>query len=174
MNNIREEKQSKYHDIEDFVPSNLLDLSSFSSAVHVQLEAAMVDLDFTEAPNRREQIVPACEIPGAPESERRFTLTEVGMFLGGISGEAIKQQPAKARERRQAPGKSHTLSLDIECWIESVVRERYEVHTAFSSMELLDLLEYHDSIVMSADTLRHRIRSIPSVRSVLGVPMESE
>jgi hypothetical protein len=174
MNMIREEEQSKYHNIGDSVPSNLLDLSSVSSADQVQLEAVIGDLDFTEAPNRRKQVVAAWKILRAPESERRFTLTEVGMFLGGISGAAIKQQLAKARERRQTPGRPHILSPDIESWIESLGRERDEAHIALSDMELLDLLQYHDSIVMSADTLRHRIRSMPSVRSVFGVPMESE
>jgi hypothetical protein len=61
------------------------------------------------------------------------------MFLGEISVAAIKQQLAKARERRQAPGRPHILSLDIEGWIESAVRERYEAHTALIYMELLDL-----------------------------------
>jgi hypothetical protein len=96
------------------------------------------------------------------------------MFLGGISVAAIKQQLAKTRERRQAPGRPHILSPDVEGRIESVVRERYEAHTALSYMELLDLLQYHHSIVLSIDTLRHRVRPMPSVRSVLRVPMESE
>jgi hypothetical protein len=174
MNIIREEEQSKCYSIEDPVPSNLLDVSSFSPADQAQLEAVGADLDFAQARDRREQIVAACKILRAPESERRFTLTEVGRFLGGISVAVIKPQLAKARERRQAPGRPHILSPDIEGWIESVVRERYEAHTALSYIELPDLLQYHHSIVMSADTLRHRIRSMPSVRSVLGVPMESE
>jgi hypothetical protein len=174
VNIIREEEQSKYHNIEDSVPSNLLDLSSFSSADEVQLEAIIADLNFTEAPNLRNQIVAERKILRAPESERRFKLIKVGMFLGGISGATIKQQQAKARERRQAPGRPHILSPDMEGWIESVVRERYEASTALSDMELLDLLQYHHYIVMSADTLRHRIRSMSSVRSVVGVAKESE
>jgi hypothetical protein len=40
--------------------------------------------------------------------------------------------------------------------------------------ELLDVLQYHFSIVISADTLRHRLRNIESVKSRLGIPMEAE
>jgi hypothetical protein len=98
MNITREEEQSKYHSIEGPVPSILLDLSSFSSADQIQPEAVMADLEFAQAPNRREQAIAACKILCAPESERRFTLTEVRMFLGGISAGAIKRQLAKARE----------------------------------------------------------------------------
>jgi hypothetical protein len=86
----------------------------------------------------------------------------------------IEQQLEKVRERRHAPGRPHILSPVIGDWIQSVVSERYETHIIISSMELLDLLQYHHSIVMSADTLRHRIRSLPSVRSILGVAMEAE
>jgi hypothetical protein len=100
--------------------------------------------------------------------------TEVGLFLGENSGAEVKQQPARARERRQAPGRPHLLSPDIEGWIESVVRERYDAHAALSELELLDLLQYRHPVGMSADALRHRVQSMPSVRSVLAVPMESE
>jgi hypothetical protein len=114
MNIIREEEQSKYPSIEDPVPSILLDLSSFSPAHQAKLEAVRADLDFAQARDRREQVVAACKILCAPESERRFTLTEVGRFLGEISGAVIKQQLAKAREQRQATERPHILLPDIE------------------------------------------------------------
>jgi hypothetical protein len=98
MNIIREEEQSKYHSIEDPLPSILLDLSSFSPAHQAQLEAVRADLDFAQARDRQEHVVAACEILRAPESERRFRLTEIGRFLGGISGAVIKEQLAKARK----------------------------------------------------------------------------
>jgi hypothetical protein len=64
---IREEEQSKNHNIEDSVPCNLLDISSLSSADQVQHEAVIADLDFTEAPNLRKQVVAACTILRARE-----------------------------------------------------------------------------------------------------------
>jgi hypothetical protein len=40
--------------------------------------------------------------------------------------------------------------------------------------ELLDALQYHFGVVISADTLRHRIRNIESVKSLLDIPSQAE
>jgi hypothetical protein len=162
------------HSIDGPVPARQLRLDSFSPGDQVQLQAVLADLDFIEAENRREQVAAACKILRAPDRERRLTFADIGKFLGGVSGAVIDQQLRKAHDPRQAPGRPHTFTPEIERWIETVVTERYEARNAVSYPELLDLLQYRHATVVSSDTLRHRIRSMPSVRSVLGIPTEAE
>jgi hypothetical protein len=40
--------------------------------------------------------------------------------------------------------------------------------------ELLDTLQYDHETVLSSDTLRHIVRNLPQVKSIVGIPMESE
>jgi hypothetical protein len=91
------------HSIENCVPDILFNLESFSPDDQVQLEAVLTDLEFVEAAGRREQIVAACTILQGPDRRRRFTVEDVGKFLGGIGGAVIDQQLRKAQEVRQEP-----------------------------------------------------------------------
>jgi hypothetical protein len=52
--------------------------------------------------------------------------------------------------------------------------ERFEARNPITYAELLDCLQYHHGIVISADTLRHRMSAINSVKITRGIPMEAE
>jgi hypothetical protein len=112
--------------------------------------------------------------PAGTQPPRRFTLKDVGKFLGGISEAVIDQQIRRTREMRRAPGRPQTFAAEVERWIETVVKERYDSRATLSNSELLNLLQYRDASVVSSDILRQRIRSMHSVRSVLGIPTEAE
>jgi hypothetical protein len=101
---------------------------------------ALAELDFVEARNAKGQVVAACKILWAPDRLRRFAFAEVGKFLRRLSGAVIDQQPRKAHERRQTPGRPDTFAAEIKRWIKTVVTERYEARAAISYLELLDLL----------------------------------
>jgi hypothetical protein len=172
-NKPRKAWRPERHGIESCVPDIMFNLKSFSPDDQVQLQAVLAHLEFVEASDRREQIAAACKILRAPDRRRRFTLEDGGKFLRGISGAVIDQQLRKAHEIRQVPGRPYLFTAEIERWIETVVKERYEARAAISYSELLDLLQYRHATVVSSDTLRHRIRSMPSVRSVPGIPTEA-
>jgi hypothetical protein len=54
--------------------------------------------------------------------------------------------------------------------VTSHVRERRPLTYA----ELLDLLQYNHRIILSGDTLRHIVRDMPQIKSIVGTPMEAE
>jgi hypothetical protein len=156
---LRSERES----IENCVPDILFSLDSFSPDDRVQFQAAIADLEFVEGADRREQIVAVCKILWVADRRRQFTFEDVGKFFGGISGAMMDQRLQKAQEIRQASGRPRTFAAEAERWIETVVKERYDARAAFRSSESPDLLQY-----------RNHIRSMPSVRSVLGIPKEAE
>jgi hypothetical protein len=51
---------------------------------------------------------------------------------------------------------------------------RFREQNPITYAELLDTLQYTRSITLSADFLRHRVRGMPTVKSLIGVPTESE
>jgi hypothetical protein len=54
--------------------------------------------------------------------------------------------------------------------VQSPFRERQPITYA----EILDGLEYHYQVVLSGDSLRHIVRNMASIKSVVGTPMDSE
>jgi hypothetical protein len=96
------------------------------------------------------------------------------VFFGGLRASVIEDQDRKAQEERHAPGRPPSLAKPIRDWIEKLIAERFQARNPIIYAELLDLLEYHHSIAISADTLRHRINAIDSLKTVTGAPMEAD
>jgi hypothetical protein len=84
MNIVHEKEQSKYHSIEDPVPSNLLDLRSFCSADQIRLEASIIDLDFTEAPTPTGGAFPDMDIKRERVDERLSMMVAPGEHCGQL------------------------------------------------------------------------------------------
>jgi hypothetical protein len=89
-----------------------------------------------------------------------------------VSSSAVFAHPSlrikTGRHKKNGPS---SLAQPISDWIEGVVAERFEARNPITYAELLDLLEYHDSIAISADTLRHGINAIDSLKTVTGTAM---
>jgi hypothetical protein len=66
------------------------------------------------------------------------------------------------------------LTPDVEKWISEVVYERYEARKPITSAELLDLLQYRHSVIISSDTLRHLVHHASTVKSIIGISIEEE
>jgi hypothetical protein len=62
----------------------------------------------------------------------------------------------------------------VQEWISDLIVARYEQQNPITSAELLDTLQYAHEIALSGDTRRHIVRGMPTVRSVIGIPTESE
>jgi hypothetical protein len=54
------------------------------------------------------------------------------------------------------------------------VHTRCAEHNPVTYAELLDGLEYDHGIIMSGDSLRHIARSMTTLKSVVGIPKDSE
>jgi hypothetical protein len=61
----------------------------------------------------------------------------------------------------------------VRDWFEEIVAKRFQARNPITSIELLNLLECHDSIANSADTLRHRINAIDSLKAVIDRSIEA-
>jgi hypothetical protein len=92
----------------------------------------------------------------------------------GSEARVVRSLERKAIRLTRAPGRPGAFSPEISAWIEGVIAERFRSNNPVTYGEPLGVFEYHFSIVMSADTLRHRLRNIESVTSLLGIPMETE
>jgi hypothetical protein len=133
-----------------------------------------LDEAFMNAPTRRAQIAAACAILRDPEDPLRFTYIAIGVFLDGLNPEVVQSQERKAIRPPRAPSRPRAFSPEFSAWIEGPVAERFQSNNPLTYAELLDVLQYHFSIVISADTLRHRLRNIESVKPLLGIPTEAE
>jgi hypothetical protein len=134
----------------------------------------MLEEAFMDPPTRRAQITAACEFLRDSDNPFRFRFLAIWVFLAGLTAAVVASQERKASRPTPAPGRSGFFSPEISAWIASQVAERFQSNNLLSNPELLDALQYHFGIVISADTLRHRIRSIKSVKSLLGIPTEAE
>jgi hypothetical protein len=55
-----------------------------------------------------------------------------------------------------------------------LIIQRFQEQNPITYAELLDILQYTHNVLLSGDSLRHLIRGMPTVKSVIGVPTESE
>jgi hypothetical protein len=156
------------------IPREELNLESFSEEERLRLSELMLEEAFIDAPTRRAQITAACIFLRDPEDPLRFTYLATGVFLGGLTAGVVTSQERKASRPTRAPDRPGSFSPEISAWIAGQVAERFQWNNPISYPELLDVLQYHFRIVISADTLRHRIRNIDSVKSLLGIPTEAE
>jgi FAD synthase len=53
-----------------------------------------------------------------------------------------------------------------------LIRTRFDARNPVTSIELVDLLQTHRQISISSDTVRHAIRNLETVKSLLGTPMK--
>jgi hypothetical protein len=134
----------------------------------------VIDPTFPGAVTRRRQIAAACRILWRPDDRNRFTYAALEARRRPLGASIIEDQHRKAQEERHVPWRPPSLAQPFREWIEAVVTERFQVRNSITDTELLDLLEYHHSIAISADTLRHRINAIDSLKTVIGTPMEAE
>jgi hypothetical protein len=165
---------SARHEIEQPLPFPSLALGSFAGDEKQRLELLLTDADFNEAPTRREQIAIACKHLRSIDGPPRFSFAAIGRFFGGLNASVIEQQWKKAQTSPQAPGRPHSLTPDVEKWISEVVYERYEARKPITYAELLDLLPYRHSVIISSDTLRHLVHNASTIKSIIGIPIEEE
>jgi hypothetical protein len=145
----------------------------FSGEDQARLQTVFEDADFCEAENRREQILAACNILRPTDAQSRFSYARVGTFFG-LSGGVIEGQYKLGRSPRMEPGRPKIFSNEIEQWITDLVHERFHQQKPITFAELLDTLQYQHSVVVSLDYLRHVIRRLDTVKTVVGIPMESD
>jgi hypothetical protein len=66
------------------------------------------------------------------------------------------------------------LSTATKEWLDNLIRTRFKERKPITSAEVLDSLQYDRQVVLTADTLRHIIRQMESVETIVGQPMEAE
>jgi hypothetical protein len=156
------------------IPREQLNLELFAEEERLRLSELMLEEVFMDAPTRRAQITAACKFLRESEDPLRFTDLATGVSLRGVTAGVVASQERKASRPTRAPDRPGFFSPEIPAWIAGQVAERFQSNDPLSYSELLDVLQYHFGIVISADTLRHRIRNIESVKSLVGIPTEAE
>jgi hypothetical protein len=163
------------HDlIEPPLPFQAFQVKSFPKEVRPALRNVLQDLEFVQAGNRREQILAACKSLRPRGCRRRFSYAEIGRFFGRLSGSIISAQYKAGSSPRKASGRPKLLSDETEQWLIEMIYTRFREQKPVTYTELLDAFQYDRSVVISADYLRHFIAGLATVRTVTGMPMQSE
>jgi hypothetical protein len=149
-------------------------LEQFTEAQQRRLRGVLTDLDFIQAQTRREQIAIACKHLRTFEGFDRFTFDAIGRFFGGLKGATIEQQFRLSQQPFREPGRPPILTAEVRQWVTQLINDRFHAHQPITYAEILDLLQYHHSTVLSSESLRHIIRNMPSVKSAIGIPTEAE
>jgi hypothetical protein len=155
------------------IPPDQLNMSKFSLGEKERLEALCADADFMEAPTRRDQIAIAEKHLRSFVGGQRMTFEAIGRFFG-VSPTIILKQMQSAKAPARLPGRQSILSDELKRWIARLVNSRTLERNPITYAELLDLLESQHQVVLCADTLRHAIRKMDSVKTIIGRPMEAE
>jgi hypothetical protein len=134
----------------------------------------MADADFREASTRREQIAVAFKHLRVFHDKSRLNFDEIGRFFG-VGGSVIDtQEKRKSHQEARDSGRPSLLPPEVLTWMENLVVTRLNEHRPITYPELLDMLQYAHNIVISGNTLRHIVRRMANIKTIIGVPMESE
>jgi hypothetical protein len=155
------------------IQAEQLNTIGFPIAEKERLEALCADADFLEASTRRDQIAIAEKHLRGFVAGRRMTFEAIGRFFG-VSPAIIQKQMQSAKTPTRLPGRHSVLSNELKLWIADLVHSRTLQRNPITDSELLDLLESQHQVVLCADTLRHVIRNMDSVKTIVGRPMEAE
>jgi hypothetical protein len=58
---------------------------------------------------------------------------------------------------------------EVQAWMTDLITTRFREQNPIRDAEILDTLQYARGITLSGDSLRHRVRGMPTVKSVIGV-----
>jgi transposase len=94
--------------------------------------------------------------------------------MGLARAATIEQQSHGCESVTRLPGRPSLLPEDVLHWVTDFVRERCAQHRPVTYGELLDRLQFNYEIVLSGDSLRHIVRSMPLIKSVVGKPEDSK
>jgi hypothetical protein len=156
------------------LPKEAFNLSGFSPEEETRLNALWADEDFQEAVTQREQIGIACKHLRAFREGRRFTFEAIGRFFGGFNPGTIERQFKLSREDRKSTGRPALLSEEIKQWMMDLITSRFAERKPITYAEIVDLLQYQHNLIITADSLRHIIRDMEGIKSIIGIPMEAE
>jgi hypothetical protein len=162
-----------HFDVTPAIPRERFNLADFSPEEKARLEALLMDPDFQDCTIRREQMSIAVKNLRSFVNGHRMTFEAIGRFFGSGSA-VIFAQARLANNPRRQPGRPSLLSQDLKEWLVNLVNSRFHERKPISYSELLDLLQYDHHFAISADTLRHIVKSMDSIKTVIGIPMEAE
>ena len=166
-------RHGRHFEMDPPVPVAELNTTGFSPDEKRRIDALCVDRYFCEAATRRDQIAAAATHLRGFECGQRMTFEAIGRLFR-VSGAIIRNQIKSSKEPTRPPGRQPILSDAQKLWIAELVDSRTQQRNPVTYPELLDLLESQHRVVLSADTLRHVIRNMDSVKTITGYPMEAE
>ena len=105
-----------------------------------------------------------------------LTYQDVGNIVGLSKPRicAIVQQYAKWGTEAGSPGRPPLLSPEQLQYLYSLVVQRYQDHSSIPVAELALILCNQFDICITTESLRHIIRTLPGMRTCLGIRMEEE
>jgi hypothetical protein len=94
--------------------------------------------------------------------------------MGIAHGASIERQFHKSLSSTGQLGRPPLLPEERQSLMIEFVNTRCAEQNPVTYAELLDGLEYDHGIIMSGDSLRHIVRSMTTLKSVVGIPKDSE
>jgi hypothetical protein len=148
--------------------------TGFSTELEGRLQELLALSEFQEATSFREQVRVACDHLRVFKDGNRFTWQEIGRFMGHADASTIRTQWQKAQQNPRAVGRPSVITEAARQLIQKMIEDGYSQRKPVTYFEILDALQYRCRTVISSDTLRHIVRALPGVKTVIGVPMEAE
>jgi hypothetical protein len=148
-------------------------MDGFSQHEQVRLGALSVDLDFIDATDRRAQIALARQHLRGFEEDSHFTVAMIGRYFEGLKYQVIEAQWRKSQLEAKDSCRPPILKSDVVQWMVDLIISRVGEHHPVTYAELLDLRQYAHEVVISGETLRHIVRNMPQIKSIVGVLMRA-
>jgi hypothetical protein len=148
--------------------------TGFSLQFKARLTELLALAEFQHAATFREQVGIACDHLRSFKDGKRFSWQEIGKFMGNAAPSTIRTQWQKAQRNPRAVGRPRVISEAAYQMIQKMIEDGYSERKPVTYFEILDALQYRCKTSISSDTLRHIVRTLPGVKTVIGVPMEAE
>jgi hypothetical protein len=134
----------------------------------------MADLYLAQVKTLGEDIAVACKHLRGYEGWKRLTYDAIVRFVGIAHGASIASQFHKRFSSTGQMGRPPLLPEEAQSLMIEHVHTRRTEHDPGTYAELLDSVEHWHGIILSDESLRHIVRSMTTVNSVIGIPKDSE
>jgi asparagine synthetase B (glutamine-hydrolysing) len=101
------------------------------------------------------------------ERFERFTFEAIGRFFGGLKAATIEQQFRLLQQPFRQPDRPPIRTAEVQKWVTQLINDWFHAYQPMTDAEILDLLHYNHTIVLSSESLRHIIQNTPSVKSAM-------
>jgi hypothetical protein len=155
------------------VPLEALPLEDTHEELRPRFNALMLETSFLDAATMRDQVGFACQFLRHPGREKRVSFGKIAAFFRISKGSVINHMD-RFNSIPQPPQRPRALPDEALRYISQRIQWNFAEKAPVSYRLLLDEIQLLFGLSLRPDTLRHICRTLPGVKSVSGIPMETQ